>query len=72
MHVGVMLAYWCHATPDTNVQDQCPGRDMAITKICCASLLSFMGFGNAVSNIVTYNHDVSSSGQWIIGILLFQ
>ena len=62
LHIGVML----HPTPICKTN--CPGKDVTIAG---ASLLSFMGFGNAVSNIVTYNHDVSSSGQWIIGSILY-
>ena len=72
LHIGVMLhpTPVCKPPPPTHLP---PGRDIAVTNICWSFSPFFhvVGSGNAyVISTVTYNHYVSSSGQWIIGSIL--
>jgi len=36
---GGGLAHWCRATPETNVQDHTPGRNITITNITLNMLM---------------------------------
>ena len=75
-----MHACWCHACMLVScyTRHQCArptaqGGIWLLQRLASASLLSSRGFdhGNAFSNIVMYNHYVSSPGKCIIGNILY-